>query len=84
METNVIQPAHTPLEAPVINPTAVFTLSMLKDLLNRLSISPSCAGREIRLHRLRAAKRGGRCLILGSWVLDWLERGEAGRGRKRS
>jgi hypothetical protein len=83
METNVIQPAATPLEVPVIDPTAIFTLSTLKDLLGRLGISPSCAGREVRLGRMKVSKRGGKCLFLGSWLIEWLERGEAGRSRKR-
>jgi hypothetical protein len=32
--------------------------------------------REIRKRRLRAAKRGGRLLILGKWLLEWVESGE--------
>jgi hypothetical protein len=37
--------------------------------------------REIRLGRLRAAKRGGRYFLLGEWLLAWLRDGEI---RKRA
>jgi hypothetical protein len=80
---NVISPTvQTP---PVIEPNAVYTLGMLKDLLGQFSLAPSCAGREIRLRRLTAAKRGGRCLVLGAWIIEWLEAGRIStRGRKRA
>jgi hypothetical protein len=85
MENLVTPPVHTSLEVPVIDPTSVFTLASLKDLLARLGISESCAPREIRLGRMRVSKRGGRCLVTGAWVIEWLEAGEASRrGRKRS
>lgn len=35
--------------------------------------------REIRLGRLRAAKRGGRYFFLGAWLLEWLAAGEVRR-----
>lgn len=38
-------------------------------------IRPSCVRREIKLRRLRAAKRGGRLVVLGTWILDWLAAG---------
>jgi hypothetical protein len=35
--------------------------------------------REVREGRLRIAKRGGRYILLGSWILEWIEAGEIRR-----
>jgi hypothetical protein len=42
-------------------------------------VAPSCLEREIKLGRLRAAKRGGKTLILGRWLLAWVEAGAVER-----
>jgi hypothetical protein len=46
------------------------------ELAELLSVKPNTLPREIRLRRLRAAKRAGRYFILGAWVLEWLRAGE--------
>jgi hypothetical protein len=70
---------HTcPAAAPVIEPRAVYTLAQARTLLD---LARSCLPREIRLGRLRAAKRGGRVMILGQWLVDWIE--AAGQVRRR-
>ena len=63
---------------PVINRHSVFTLETLRPVLG---LSKGCLPREIRLGRLRVAKRAGRYFILGAWVLEWLEAGEVRKGR---
>ena len=63
---------------PVINRNSIFTLETLRPVLG---LSKGCLPREIRLGRLRAAKRAGRYFILGAWVLEWLEGGEVRKGR---
>jgi hypothetical protein len=63
---------------PVINRRAVFTLETLRPLLG---LSKACLPREIRLGRLRVARRAGRYFILGAWVLEWLEAGEVRKRR---
>lgn len=59
--------------APVINPNAVFDRQALRDLLQ---VRDSTIGREIRLGRLRVARRAGKHFFLGVWVLEWLTTGE--------
>jgi hypothetical protein len=73
--------APTRRTAPVIEPNAVFTLDSLK---HTLGLARNCLPREIRLARLRAAKRAGRYFLLGKWVLEWIEDGELKRTAKRS
>jgi len=46
---------------------------------NTLELAKNCLPREIRLSRLRVAKRGGKYLILGAWLLEWIEAGELPR-----
>jgi hypothetical protein len=58
---------------PVIDPHGVYTIGALTDALG---LRPGTLPRELRLKRLRYAKRAGRVLILGSWVLAWIEGGE--------
>jgi hypothetical protein len=70
--------AEIPLPAvPVIRPTAVFGL---KDAQDVLGLAKSSLPREIRLGRLRAAKRAGKYMILGEWILQWIKAGELPRG----
>jgi hypothetical protein len=46
----------------VINPRAVYDLQTAREAL---AVSKGCLPREIRLGRLRAAKRAGKIMILG-------------------
>jgi hypothetical protein len=73
--------ARTPARraAPVIEPNAVFTLDSLKQALG---LAKGCLPREIRLGRLRTARRGGRYFLLGKWVLEWIEGGELRRSKR--
>jgi hypothetical protein len=41
-----------------------------------LGLKKGTLPRELRLGRLRHAKRAGRIFILGRWVLAWLAAGE--------
>lgn len=61
------------LTAPVIDPEAVFTI---EQATRTLGLAKNCVPREIRLRRLRAAKRAGRYFILGAWLLEWIRGGE--------
>jgi hypothetical protein len=61
-----------------IDPRAVYregTLSLALD------VPLTTLGRARREGRLRFSRQGRRVLILGQWVLDWLE-GDAGRPRE--
>jgi hypothetical protein len=68
------------LNAPphVIAPNAVYNLIQAREALG---LSANCLRREIRLGRLRVAKRGGRGYVLGEWLLEWLRAGECVRQR---
>jgi hypothetical protein len=54
-------------------PTAVYSLVTGKEAL---SLADGTLKREIRLGRLRASKRAGKYLILGAWLIEWIENGE--------
>jgi hypothetical protein len=58
---------------------AVYGLESAREALN---LRENCLSREIRLGRLRASKRGKRIMILGSWLIQWIESGEVKRGQK--
>jgi hypothetical protein len=45
-----------------------------------MGLAKETISREIRLGRLRHAKRAGRTLILGAWLLQWVRAGERRRG----
>jgi hypothetical protein len=64
---------------PVIHRNAVYDLDQAR---NTLRLAKATLGREIRLGRLRVAKRAGRYLILGKWLLEWIIAGEVGRDKK--
>jgi hypothetical protein len=68
--TPAVQPKH---KAPVIHPNAVYSLELAR---NVLQLAKNCLPREIRLGRLRVSKRAGKYLILGAWLLEWIEAGE--------
>jgi hypothetical protein len=61
-----------------IVPTAVYDLASARE---SLGLAKGTLPREIRLGQLRAAKRGGKILILGEWLLEWVRGGEVRRGR---
>jgi hypothetical protein len=65
-------------DVPVIQIHGVYTLRTAAELL---SLKSSCLPRECRLGRLKYSKRGGRVLFLGSWLIEWVERGEVTRQR---
>lgn len=44
-----------------------------------LKVSASCLRRDFRLGRLRYSKRGGRVLIPGPWLREYIFKGEAKR-----
>jgi hypothetical protein len=61
-----------------IVPTAAYRPSTIE---HGLGLRCSTILWEIRLGRLRAAKRAGRVFIFGRWILEWLADGEL---RKRA
>jgi hypothetical protein len=60
----------------VVHPGAVYFVDQLQGLLR---LRKSTVRREVREGRLRVSKRVGRYYVLGSWLLEWLERGEVHR-----
>ena len=83
MLTNrVSSPAGLPgTNFPVIDPKAVFNLQQAR---STLQLAKNCLPREIRLGRLRVAKRAGKYFILGAWLLEWIEGGEVTRQKKET
>ncbi len=59
--------------APRIFANQVFSRQSAQETLG---LPKSTLPREIRLGRLRVAKRAGRYFILGAWLLEWLRAGE--------
>src|SRR5262249_9999510 len=57
----------------IIYPSAVYTVEDLRRFFGLKATSVRC---EVRLGRLRIAKRCGRYYCLGQWVLQWLGEGE--------
>jgi len=70
--------AVTPQEPHVIQPTAVYSL---EEAIRLLMLQSSTIRTEVRRGSLRVAKRLGRSMLLGSWLLAWSEAGEY-RSRK--
>lgn len=62
----------------VILPTAVYDLEAAR---LAFGLTKTTLSRELRLGRLRVAKRAGRYFILGDWLADWLRGGEVQRSR---
>jgi len=60
-------------EIPIIHPRAIYSIA---SMTATLSLKPGTVPREIRLHRLRCAKRAGRIFITGQWILQWIQEGE--------
>jgi hypothetical protein len=67
------------MNIPVISPDAVYTLETARAALD---LAENTLPRECRLGRLRCAKRAGKILILGSWILEWIRSGETTRSRR--
>jgi hypothetical protein len=68
----------------IIHPNGIYTWETARDCLG---LAKGTIPREIRLGRLRVAKRAGRYFILGEWLLEWLREGEfrrATRGDERA
>src|SRR5262245_56152451 len=65
----------------VIHPAAVYFVENLRHIFK---LSGSSVRREVRLGRLRIAKRCGRYFCLGKWVLQWIEEGELRRRSDRN
>jgi hypothetical protein len=79
-EANASMEARQPLGIHVIEPNAIYTLASARAALG---LTKTTLGREVRLGRLRAARRGGKYFILGAWLLEWLEAGEVHRYVRR-
>jgi hypothetical protein len=62
----------------VIHPNAVYTPEQARLVMG---MTKSTVSREVRLARLRISRRGGRYLILGSWLLQWVRQGEMKRAQ---
>jgi hypothetical protein len=73
------EPVQGKREVPVIHENAVYDLEQARATL---WLAKGCLPREIRLGRLRAAKRAGKILITGRWLREWIESGEIHRYRK--
>jgi hypothetical protein len=65
----------------VIDPHAVYDVPTAAHCLG---LAKNCLPREIRLGRLRVAKRAGRYLVTGLWLLEWIQRGEVTRHRGKA
>jgi hypothetical protein len=57
----------------IIHATAIYTV---EDLRCIFGLKTSSVRREVRLGRLRIARRCGRYYCLGKWVLQWIGDGE--------
>jgi hypothetical protein len=57
---------------------SIFTLDELRQVLG---LPKGCLPREVRMGRLRVAKRAGKYWTFGSWVAEWLTSGEVRRRR---
>jgi hypothetical protein len=75
-ERAILPPAPPPSRSDVphiVHPAAVYTV---EDLRRVFGLKASSVRREVRLGRLRIAKRCGRYYCLGQWVLQWFTNGE--------
>jgi hypothetical protein len=62
-----------PPAAPIIDPRVAFDVPTFCQVFG---VPRSCIAREVRLGRLRVARRGGKYFVLGAWALQWIETGE--------
>jgi hypothetical protein len=65
----------------VIEPHAIYSIASLQVALG---LAKTTVSREIRLGRLRVAKRAGKYFVVGSWILQWLRAGEVRRSQKHA
>lgn len=72
-------PAVPARSVPIIHPRAIYDLNSAREILG---LAKGCLPREIRLGRLRCARRAGKYLITGQWLLEWIEGGEVHRTPK--
>jgi hypothetical protein len=56
----------------VVEPHGVYRPETLRAALG---LSASTVRREVRLGRLKVARRGGKYYLLGRWILEWVEGG---------
>jgi hypothetical protein len=77
----LLAPPSLRTDAPhVIHADGVYTV---EDLRRVFGLKASSVRREVRLGRLRIAKRCGRYYCLGQWVRQWIENGELKRRRSQ-
>ncbi len=65
-------------EVPPVHPTAIYTEAQLRALLG---LKPSSVSTAVRKGELRVARRAGKYLFTGQWILDWVTSGEVKRDR---
>lgn len=63
-------------EIHVIEATAVYTVELAR---TSFGLAKHTIQREIRLGRLRVAKRAGKYFIFGAWLAEWIMDGEINR-----
>jgi hypothetical protein len=67
-----------PLRVHAIRPTGVYSLH---EATRALGMAASTLEREIHLRRIKCARRGGKVLFLGSWLIRWVEEGAEAAGQ---
>jgi hypothetical protein len=66
-------PAAADVQPQTINPTSVYSKQQFQAAF---ALTKESTRREVRLGRLKVARRGGRYWILGEWIIDWLRAGQ--------
>ncbi len=70
------QATTAPQQPPVIHTINATGVYFADDVKRLFKLRNSTLRRELRLGRLRVAKRGRRYLFLGRWLIAWVEAGE--------
>jgi hypothetical protein len=70
-------PDEAPALPPPIHPTGCYDLAQARAVLG---LTASTLQREVFLRRIRFARRAGRLLFMGSWLIQWLEDAAEGPG----
>jgi hypothetical protein len=73
---DVTPPPERPPAPHRIDPHAVYDLLQARIALR---VAKGTLPREMKLGRLRYSKRAGKVLLLGAWLLQWVEDGEVRR-----
>jgi hypothetical protein len=68
--------AEPPSQPHIVHENAVYSIEEFRQLFR---LKQSTVRREVKLGRLRIAKRAGRYFLLGRWILHWLETAPGGR-----